>query len=326
MSSTATTTNLTERYVHATLRSVPEARRDELGRELRSSIADMVEARTANGEPVDDAERAVLTDLGDPDALAAQYADRPLHLIGPRYFLTYWRLLLKLLIWIPASVAVVVLTVEMIRVQDSADAIATGVSAGFQVALHVAFWTTLAFAILERVDVDPGLPEWTVDSLPEVQEGRQVTLIDTVASVIFIVIFGAVLVGQNFRSWVQGPSGDDVAVLDPDLWSAGWLPLLLGVLVVNVGLEVWKYREGRWTWPIAGLAIVVSAAFVLPVAWLASQESLFNPAFVDAVGMSDKVLGYVNDGIVAGAVVIVLIEAVDAIWKVRTGNRLALAA
>ena len=80
------------------------------------------------------------------------------------------------------------------------------------------------------------------------------------------------------------------------------------------------------TGSIAGLAIVVSAAFALPVAWLASQESLFNPAFVDAVGMSDKVLGYVNDGIVAGAVVIVLIEAVDAIWKVRTGNRLALAA
>lgn len=326
MSSTLTTGALTERYVHATLRSVPEARRDELGRELRSSIADMIEARTADGEPTEIAERAVLTDLGDPDALAAQYADRPLHLIGPRYFLVYWRLLLKLLLWIPASVALVVLTVEMIRVQDSADAIGTAVSAGVQVALHVAFWTTLAFAILERVDVDPGLPEWSVDSLPEVQEGRQVTFIDTVASIVFIVVFGAVLVGQNFRSWVQGPSGDDVAVLDPDLWSAGWLPLLLAVLVVNIGLEVWKYRAGRWTPPIAGLAIAVGAAFALPIAWLASQDALFNPAFVDAVGMSDKVLGYVDDGIVAGAVVIVLVEIGEAIWKVREGRRLAAAA
>ena len=94
---TATATNLTERYVHATLRSVPEARRDELGRELRSSIADMVEARTDGGEPEDVAVRAVLTELGDPGALAARYADRPLHLVGPRYFLVYWRLLVRLL-------------------------------------------------------------------------------------------------------------------------------------------------------------------------------------------------------------------------------------
>ena len=45
------------------------------------------------------AERAVLTDLGDPDKLAAGYTDRPLHLIGPRYYLDWWRLL-KLLLWI----------------------------------------------------------------------------------------------------------------------------------------------------------------------------------------------------------------------------------
>lgn len=328
MSSTTTTTSnsLAERYVHATLRSVPEARRDEIGRELRSSIADMVEARTANGEPADHAERAVLTELGDPGALAAQYADRPLHLIGPRYFLTYWRLLLKLLTWLPVSVALVVLTIEMIRTGDSPNAIGDAVGAGVQVALHVVFWTTLAFAILERVDVDPGLPGWTVDDLPDVQEGRQVTFVDTVASVVFLVVLGVVLVGQNFRSWVRGPSGDDVAVLDPDLWSAGWLPLLLGVLVVNIGLEVWKYRAGRWTWPIAGLAVAVSAAFALPVAWLASQDALFNPAFVDAVGMSDRVLGYVADGIVAGAVVVVLAAVGEAVWKVREGRRLTAAA
>ena len=30
----------------------------------------------------------MLTELGDPVILAAEYADRPLHLIGPRYYLT----------------------------------------------------------------------------------------------------------------------------------------------------------------------------------------------------------------------------------------------
>jgi hypothetical protein len=314
-----TTTTLTDRYVHAVQRSVPEARREEIGRELRSSIDDMVEARTAAGEPEPDAERAVLTELGDPGVMAAQYADRPLHLIGPRYFLTYWRLLLKLLTWIPASVALVVLTVSMIADSDSGAAIGNGISAGIQVALHVAFWTTVAFAILERLDVDPGLPAWTVDSLPEAPQEREITLVDTVASVVFIGVFVVVLVGQTFRSWVQGPDGHDVAVLDPSLWS-GWLPFLVGVLVVNIAVEVWKYRVGRWTWPIAGVMAVVSAAFALPIGWLAWQESLFNPAFVEAVGMSPTVLGHVNDGVAAGAVVIAVIELADVMWKARRSS------
>ena len=47
----------------------------------------------------------MLTELGDPDKLAAGYTDRPLYLIGPRYYLDWWRLL-KLLLWIvPACAA-----------------------------------------------------------------------------------------------------------------------------------------------------------------------------------------------------------------------------
>jgi hypothetical protein len=309
-----TTATLTDRYVHAVLRSVPEARRDEIGRELRSSIDDMVEARTAAGETEPDAERAVLTELGDPGALAAQYADRSLHLIGPRYFLTYWRLLLRLLVWIPATVGVVVLVVRLFADDGLGVSIGSGVGVAIQVAFQVMFWTTLAFAILDRLDVDAKLPAWTVDDLPEAPEERDITFVDTVASIVFLVVFLVALVGQTFRTWVQGPDGDDVAVLDPDLWS-GWLPWLVGVLVVNVGLEVWKYRVGRWTWPVVAATTVVSAAFALPVAWLASQDRLLNPAFVDALGMSATVLDYVNLGIVVGAVLVVVAELADASWK-----------
>ena len=313
-----TTTTLTDRYVHATLRTVPEAKRADLREELRASIDDMVEARVADGEPADVAERAVLTELGDPDALAGQYADRPLHLIGPRYFLTYWRLLLKLLIWIPASVGLVVLTVSMITSQggNPEGAVGDGVSAFIQTALHVAFWTTLAFAVLERVDVDPGLPAWTVDALPEAPGERRITMVDTVASVVFILFFGAVLVLQHFRSWIAGPDGDDVPVLDPDLWS-GWLPFLLLVLLASAALEVWKYRAGRWTVPIGVTASVLAVAFAAPLGWLGGQELRLSPAFVDAVGMSEDVQGWVRVGLVSGAVVLALVEVADAAWRVR---------
>src|SRR5690606_23087307 len=85
-----------------TVRSLPPQLQAEVRDELRASIADAVDARTEQGEPLEAAERAVLSELGDPSILAAGYADRPLHLIGPKYFLTWWRLLKVLVAIVPA--------------------------------------------------------------------------------------------------------------------------------------------------------------------------------------------------------------------------------
>ena len=92
---------LTERYIAATTASLPAESQQDVRAELGVSIADAVEARIEQGEDPAAAERAVLTELGDPVVLAAGYADRPLHLIGPRYYLTWWRLLKALLIIVP---------------------------------------------------------------------------------------------------------------------------------------------------------------------------------------------------------------------------------
>src|SRR5690606_21615629 len=96
------TTTLTDRYIAATVRSLPPQLQAEVRDELRASIADAVDARTEQGEPLEAAGRAVLSELGDPSILAAGYADRPLHLIGPKYFLTWWRLLKVLVAIVPA--------------------------------------------------------------------------------------------------------------------------------------------------------------------------------------------------------------------------------
>ena len=99
------TDTLTTRYIDAVTRSVPERQRDDVARELAAAIADQIDARLVAGEAPGDAERIVLTELGDPERLAAGYADRPLHLIGPRYYLE-WKRLLVLLLWIvPACAA-----------------------------------------------------------------------------------------------------------------------------------------------------------------------------------------------------------------------------
>ena len=147
---TTLTGTLTDRYVHATTRWMNEEKRADISRELRASIDDMVTGRVEAGEPEADAERAVLTELGDPAALAAQYGNQPLHLIGPRYFLLWWKILLIGLIWVPALAGAGAAIGRLATDGDAGEIIGTGVGTAFQAAFQVAFWVTVAFAVLER--------------------------------------------------------------------------------------------------------------------------------------------------------------------------------
>jgi hypothetical protein len=90
-------TSLTERYLAATLRGIPAKQRPDVDRELRSSIADAIEDRVANGEDRAAAETAVLEELGNPTRLAAGMTGRPVYLIGPELFLAYRYILFLLL-------------------------------------------------------------------------------------------------------------------------------------------------------------------------------------------------------------------------------------
>lgn len=271
--------SLTDRYLTATLRAVPQQRRAELADELRASIEDMIEDRTAGGQDRGAAEREVLTELGNPEQLAARYTDRRLQLIGPRYFLVWWRVLRTLLTFIPAIVGVVTGVVKATVGGEPGAAVGAGVASGLQTAVQIAFWVTLCFAVLERTDTSLNLPEWTVDQLPEETRERQVTLVDSCAAIVFLLVAVAFLPWQHFQPWLSG-DGSRLPMIDPALWSF-WLPALIVVLVATVGLEIAKYRAGRWTWPLVAVNAALNLAFAAPLVWLLLTDRLLNPALIE---------------------------------------------
>ncbi|MFJ8580738.1 permease prefix domain 1-containing protein [Micromonospora sp. NPDC093277] len=271
-------TSLTDRYVAATLRSVPTQRRTEIATELRASIEDMIDGRADGGQDRGTAEREVLTELGNPEQLAARYTDRRLQLIGPRYFLLWWRLLRTLLTFIPAIVGVLTAAVKATVDGEPGAAIGAGVVSAMQTAVQIAFWVTVVFAVLERTNTPLDLPEWSVDRLPEAPEERQVTLVDTCASILFLLIAIAFLPWQHFQPWLAG-DGTRLPMIDPALWDS-WLPVLAAVLLANIGLELAKYRARRWTWPLVAVKAVLDLAFVVPLAWLLLTDRLLNPELV----------------------------------------------
>ncbi|WP_319458603.1 permease prefix domain 1-containing protein [Micromonospora sp. RTP1Z1] len=212
-------TTLTDRYLAATLRSVPAPRREEIATELRASIEDMIEDRTTGGQDTATAEREVLTELGNPAQLAARYADRRLQLIGPTYYLAWERLLKLLLSFVPATVGVVVGLVEATGGDNPGGAVGAGIASALQVAVQISFWVTLVFAVLERTNIPLCLPEWSVDQLPEGPVDRQITRTDTAAAIVWLTFVIAYLPWQHFQSWVSDDGGRNLPILDPALWS-----------------------------------------------------------------------------------------------------------
>ncbi|MDG9675399.1 permease prefix domain 1-containing protein [Micromonospora sp. DH14] len=308
---------LTDRYLAATLRSVPAQRRDEIATELRASIEDMIEGRTDGGQDATTAEREVLTELGNPDVLAARYADRRLQLIGPTYYLLWLRLLKLLLSFIPALVGTIVTIVEAAEGKGFG-AIGPGLVVALQVAVQIAFWLTLTFAIIERSQTAVDLPDWTVDQLPDAPVHRGIPLADTIASVVMLVATIAYLPIQHFQSWVRGTDGENIAILDPALWSF-WLPALIVVLVASVIFEIVKYRIGRWTWRLFGTKVLLNLAFSVPLVWLALSDRLLNPALAERLSwLADadnrNVLGA---AIAVGAAVVVVWDLIDTAIKTR---------
>lgn len=308
---------LTDRYLAATLRSVPAPRRDEIATELRASIEDMIEDRAGGGEDSAAAEREVLTELGNPEQLAARYTDRRLHLLGPTYYLIWWRLLKLLLSFIPALVGTVVLVVKVAEGKGFG-AIGPGLVAAMQTGIQIAFWLTLTFVLIDRVQPAVDLPGWTVDQLPDVPTHRDISLVDTIASVVMLVVTIGYLPLQHFHSWVRATDGDNIPLLDPDLWSF-WLPALIGVLLLDVVFEVVKYRIGRWSWSLFGIKALLNLAFTVPVVWLALSDRLLNPALGEqfdwlTVADNREILAAV---IALSAVVVSAWELIDTALKTR---------
>ncbi|MGG5257392.1 permease prefix domain 1-containing protein [Phycicoccus avicenniae] len=317
---------LTDRYVSATVRELAQDQREDVDRELRGTIEDMVEARLDAGSASDReaAEHDVLVELGDPIRLAAGYTGRPLHLIGPALY-PEWRRLVTVLLAVVVPIAAVGTLVVRLFVDDVATdgvgpAFGSAALAGLSTALHIAFWTTLVFAILERTQPGKGVMGWTPEQLPDAPDSRRsVSRGETVGSLVALLVMVLALVWQQVSSPVR-LRGEEVPVLDPDLWT-GWLPVLLALLVAQAVLVVAVHRAGRWTWGSAGVGGLLDVATAALLVWLLQTDRFFDGRFLDALVDG----GWVNAprdltvGVTLGVLVVTVWDQVETVRRLRRG-------
>lgn len=318
---TTTTATLTDRYVDAAMRTIPEAQRADLAAELRGSIDDQIDARLERGEAPDAAEHAVLTDLGDPDKLAAQYLDRPLWLVGPRYYLTWWRLLKVLWAIVPACAAFGVALGQSLAGENLGTIVGTVASVTVGVIVHVAFWTTMVFVVVERSErgVDSGfVTPWTPEDLPELQQ-RRASLGELIASLSLLACAAGLTLWDHFVGVVYLAGTGWVSFLASDLWP-GWIGGLLALLVLEALLAIWVYAKGGWRFFSATVSAALNVAIAGGTVWLLANERLIDPRFFATVIPTESAgtVAWVVTTILGFSVVAVAVwDGVDGYLKAR---------
>ena len=274
---------LSDRYVWGVLRAVPQGKRADLEPEIRALVADAVDARAHSGQDEKTAERAALQELGDPELLAARYMDRSMVLIGPRFY-PEWRRLLTLLLPIVVPIVVIVASgAAWMSGTPGTQLIGVAISTGIGVAVQMAFWITLVFALLERFGHDEALGEaWTPDRLPETPaESVKPHLAEIVVAFVGLAFLAGMAVWQQLALPIT-IEGTGYPLFNPALWSF-WLPWFLLVIGLEIVFTLVRWARGGWTWVLAVANLALNVAFVAPAIWLVQTGQLIDPALVAAV-------------------------------------------
>jgi hypothetical protein len=282
---------LTDKYVWAVQRSLPEDQRADIDRELRGTIADTIDGKRESGLDEAAAERETLVELGDPYRLAAGYADRPLHLIGPELFPAYIRLL-KLLyaIVLPTSALGVTLALLLSEPESVGAVMGPLWATIIGVTVHLGFWVTLIFAMVERGPKNKRsvVDRWTPDDLPELPQRGDVKLGDAIGSAVFLLTMVGLVLWQQFAPVVRDGDGTPLPLLNQDLWSL-WLPVLFALAVIEIAFALVVWRVGGWTVPLAVVNAVLAIAAAAILIWLFATDQVVDPAWAAQLKLTELV-------------------------------------
>jgi hypothetical protein len=315
----------TERYLAAVLRSIPEPKRTDVERELRSSIEDAIEERLAAGVDASTAERAVLEALGDPSALAAAYTGRPSYLIGPELYPLYRWFLPRLIAVAVPTAALVLGAVQVAGGGGLQAAISSGISAAINVGIGIAFWATVTFVFLERAgparqarsELVAATGQWRLERLPKVSDGR-ISVREVAGEIATALISIGILVFAGSLAATTA-SGVDVPLLDRDFRNV-WLPILVALFALRGFGHLLAYNAGRWTPFLAFSIALLQVLLAVPLVVAALTGSIVSLDFARVIGWPDLANGG-GAPMLAIAVATILISAWEIVRIVLRARR-----
>ena len=282
---------LIDRYVYDVVRRLPEKEQGEVSRELRANIYDMLP-----DDATDDDIRAVLQELGSPALLAEQYRQHPRCLISPSIFDNYVRALK----WVLPLVGCILLVIGLFQGGIGAAKngvtelpkflsriISVGISTGVEGALHALIWTTVGFAIADRVGTKTrDIDSWSVDKLPDDVPSPKGTipLSDSIPELVittFFTVLGVFLCLGTIPAVLVLSVGDvQIFTLFTDSFLLACVPVIIVSGALSICECVIKIVKRHWTPLVCGIIIVNNLTCIGLLIYLCSRRDIFSSDFI----------------------------------------------
>lgn len=325
-----------ELYIQEVTRRLPEKSREDIALELRSTIEDMLPDNYTEKEV-----KSVLEKMGNPAILASGYLDRPMHLIGPRYFDIYINLL-KMILPIAAVISLISFIADTIISYSGEEAVLNIIlnAVGFGIwrilstGVQVFFWLTVVFAIIERTDhrksqtpLTACFKEWTpedLNNIPYIPKEKAIPKVDVFLGLIWTAIWASVYFNSASLLGVYKKGSNGLEFVMPtfnqDVLYSYW-PLVIMVIGLEIAVASYKLLKGEWTRKIAALNTVMHGVSSIVFIFIISNNQLFNPSFVTYMTDLFSITGDFGTWIFWGAIfTFLLFAAIDIYQGFRKAN------
>jgi hypothetical protein len=289
------TMNLIEVYIGEVTRRLPEKNREDIALELRSAIEDMLPEEYTEAEV-----KEVLADMGNPAVLASNYSERPMHLIGPKYYDIYISLI-KMILPIAATIALISLVAEYVFSPTEGRAVmdivltimGEGIWRIIEVGMQVFFWLTLTIVIIERADKgkDPApltteLKKWTPDDLEKITyipKKRSISKYEVFGSLLWTAIWATVYFYANKLLGIYENNGDGLVFVTPsmnqEVLNAYW-PAVIVIIGFEIALALYKLLKKQWTKRLAIFNTIYEIIATVVFIVIVTNPNVFQPEFV----------------------------------------------
>ena len=274
--------DLIERYIYAVTKRMHRKQRDDVAQELRSLVDDMLMERCGERVPEEKDVRIILTELGTPQELYAQYDENANKcLIGPPYYATY-----KFVLKIVLAAVTVGMTVSNVILQilepQTWGAVTLGWLANLYNALIASFSiVTLLFAFFYHKGIQITEP-FNFDDLPPVpKKNQEISKWESIAGIAFCMLFVVLFVfTPEVFSVIH--KGTVISLFDTGVVRDTWF-IVIAFAACGICREAVQLLEGRYNKRVFMVALATNAiSAVLSIWWLVGFR-LINPVFLNNV-------------------------------------------
>lgn len=289
---------LIERYIYAVTEQLPEGMKDDIGKELRSNIEDMLPDNYSENDV-----KAVLAELGNPWKIAEDYQPKQRYLIGPAFYGKYLTVL-KLVVGIVMVVVAAVMiagwvfmpVTEAISSTNYSELFTDFIVAIVEGGMQAALWVTLVFVAIERgwfrknkhaQGITATEDAWTIDDLPTIPvQSKKISRSGTIVAIIATMLLTAVVYFHPELIGIFRKDSDGVVTLYSLLETERlqvYLPFILLLALIQIVLLIWKYIVQYWNyrlWAVHTIASVLIGILLIVMINDAAliRDEIFNEA------------------------------------------------